>query len=286
MIPVSCRERSLAVNSSRIPMREVSIVNTSMKWALLSLLALPFSWTGCAQCPCKSSDAKPTDQSRDVLDFLTLSKEFWRIESSIPSADVGPRRPGDVVRLAIAEFTVEYVGEDADVGTGLKLALPDVLYDALVSLLPDLSRDAVAVETVTQAASYARLNGMEATDPVFLKGSPALRYPTTSLRTLDDEQADRDEVLAELLEEVEADSVALVRLRVGIRGGRASVEPGSELHFVKRGGKATLTSRMAAVSPLPAVGETGAVNSSLFAKGVSSLFRPCISMAIVASEQR
>jgi hypothetical protein len=221
-----------------------------------------------------------------VLDFLTLSTEFWQIETEIAPDDIRPVQPGEVLRLAIAEFTVEYVGEDENFGTGLKLALPDVLYDSFVELLPDLNREAIPAEAVTEAASYARLTGLKSTDPVFLEGSSDLRYPTTQLLTLDDTEADQDEVLAGLVEEVEADSVVLVRLRVGVRDGRASIEPGSEFRIVKTVGEGTLTARMAAVSPLPAVGETGAVNSTLFAKGVSSLFRPCVSMAVIASEPR
>ena len=113
-------------------------------------------------------------------------------------------------------------------------------------------------------------------------------YPVDGLLCLAGDQDQTDAVIADLLDEVEADYALQVRLRVSIRNGRASIEKGSTVRVVTRDATGLLETRLALVSAQSVTEEVPdsdvtAINSQRFVRALQRLFRPCIGMALIST---
>ena len=164
------------------------------------------------------------------------------------------------------------------------------LYKGFVEALPTYDRHSVPIQTVTDAPAYQRLEGTGIDDVPLLPGSAreSSRYPVEGLLCLAGDQGQTDAVIAQLLDEVEADYALQVRLRVSIWKGRASIEKGSTVRIVARDGTGLLETRRALVSAQRVTEEepdsdVAAVNSQRFVRAIQRLFRPCIGMALIST---
>jgi hypothetical protein len=197
-------------------------------------------------------------------------------------------------RLALVEFTVEYAsasatggGTGVDFATSMKIELPGILYKGFVDALPAYDRHSVPLNTVSDAAAYRRLKGTGIHDvPLTPSVEESVRYPVDGLLCLAGDQPQTDAAIVELLEEVDADYALQVRLRLGVRSGKASIEKGSTVRIVGRKGSGLLETRLALVSAESVTenepdSEVAAINSRLFVHAVERLFRPCIGMALI-----
>ncbi len=244
------------------------------------------AWTGCAEPSLGRGGT-----SRDVVDVGALAKAFWSVRAPLEY------EPIESPRIAIVEFTVEYVssaetGEarTVDFGTGMRLELPGVLYQGFVAELPEFDRHSVPLATVSGAAAYKNLEGVGIAD-VSLAPTPEdgnTRYPVDGLLCLTGDEARTDAVLVDLIGEVEADLGLLVRQRVGVRDGRASIEYGSTFRVVAAGGSGMVESNLTLVSAESVVEEEPdsqvmAIDSKRFVRAIQRLFGPCIAMALVAT---
>lgn len=251
---------------------------------LLLPLALPALGGGCAgkRFPAGKEGGSPAGED-DVLDLAALAKRFWAVREEV-KAGPAPRRP----LLAIAEFTVEFAGEagapgeasGADFGTGMKVELPDVLYQGFLDTLPEFDREPVAHERVVHSQAHERLVGVSHAEAGLTSGS---RYPAGGLLVLDPAARENDAALLALVEELGADGVLQVRLRVGVRDGRASIEKGSSFRAFGLEGRLVLESELTLLSPYVVTVEGGAVDSRRFVTAIRRLFRPYIGMALVAA---
>jgi hypothetical protein len=95
-----------------------------------------------------------------------------------------------------------------------------------------------------------------------------------------------DRSLLDVVREVEGSAALQVRLRVGVREGRASIEKGSTVRTVTEDGVGFLVSRLTLVSHVTVVEISdgmAAVNSIEFARAIRRLFRPYVGMALIAT---
>lgn len=243
------------------------------------LLTALLAFTGCAGTSAPSV-------SGDVLDVSALAKDFWRVDVPTEKSKGPPAK-----RIAIVEFTVEYVEDGANFSRSMELELPGVLYQGFVQTLPEFDRYSLALADVSDSAAYARLSGTRLDDVQILPASAGgdvatRRCPVDGLLALDDGDAKTDAAIVDLLDELEADEALQVRLRVGIRDGRASIEKGSSFRGVSRNGQGVLESKLTLISAVNVVetsGDSVAVDSSRFVKAIQRLFRPYIAMALVAA---
>lgn len=218
---------------------------------------------------------------------------FWSVH------DVPKRTAPTNPRVAIVEFTVEYVPTAAppadvtsdgelDFATGLKLQLPNVLYQIFTDLLTEFDREAVPVEDVCQSEPYLELAGMTSNEVLALatqeSGTAAVRYPVETLICLDPTAPDMQAKLQELVRSVNAAGALQVQLRTGVHLGRATIEPGSRLVVTTPEGSGYLESQLALVSERTVVKDVFArelaIDSAAFAREMKTLFRPCLAMAL------
>lgn len=245
-----------------------------------------FSLLGLAACETASG---PGRASGDVLDLGALAEDFWIVREPVDLQQV------ESPRLAVVEFTVEYTSapetgdeEALDFGTGMKVELPGILFKGFVDALPAYDRHAVPLKAVSDAEAYQRLKGTGIAD-VPLTPSPggeSVRYPVDGLLCLAGDQSETDAALVELLDEVEADYALQVRVRLGVRHGKASIEKGSTVRIVGRDGSGLLETRLALVSAQSVTEEEPdadrvPINSRRYIHAVQQLFRPCIGMALI-----
>jgi len=235
------------------------------------------------------------EQGSDVLDFKALAKNFWDVREVRKAGEKEP------TRFAIVEFTVEFVGKGpsgkaADFPAGMKLELPGVLYEGFVQLLPEFDIIPSAHSDVSESQAYKRLSGKSVTDPVFLsrkaKEGQTIRYPVDGLLAIEGKQDEVDSVLKDLLKEIGAQRALQVHLRVGIRDGRAAIEKGSIFRTVGPGGVSLLKSRQTMIGAASVVDrgvdkgqeDCWVIDSDRFERSLQRMFRPAISMAIIAAE--
>jgi hypothetical protein len=252
-----------------------------------ALLVLSSVIAGCATCKCGTGDVLVKD---GVLDIRDLAAALWSVETANAEGVAPPElEPARSIRLAVVEFTVEFVpdptGSVLDFGTGMKLELPGILYDGFTRLLPEFKRNAMDLDEVTASEAYGNL---AAEAPRTGENAPAqIRYTARGLQALEAGQEGRDAVLQQLIAELGADTAIEVRLRVGVRDGRASLEAGSGLRGINaEGASVRLDSKVTLVSPLEAVerdGDLVAVDSSRYLRAMERLFRTLIGTALVAS---
>lgn len=264
----------------------VTPVKISSITTLGALLLLSGWLTGCATCRCMTEDVLVKD---GVLDIRDLAAAVWSVDASDPEEAPPELEPARSIRLAVVQFSVEFVpdpdGSVPDFGTGMKLELPGILYDAFTHLLPEFQRNAVDLDEVTACQAYAKLE-VAATETG--RSAPAeTRYTARGLQVLNAAQEGRDAVLQEIIAELGVDSVIEVHLRVGVRDGRASLEAGSSVRGINaRGANLLLQSKVTLLSPLDAVERAGdlvAVDSSRYLRAMERLFRTLIGTALVAS---
>lgn len=246
------------------------------------VISLVSCFAGCAR-------TAPGRGDGDVLDLGALAKDFWEVREAVAIESI------ESPRVAVVEFTVEYVSAAAtgetrelDLAASMKVELPGVLYEGFVGTLPAYGRHAVAIETVSEAEAYGRLEGTGIEDAPLETSAvkEGVRYPVDGLLCLIGEQSETDAVIRDLLDEVEADYALQVRLRVGVRAGRASIEKGSTVRVVARDGAGLLETKLAVVSPQSVTEEdpgssVTAIDSRRFVRAVQQLFRPCIGLALV-----
>jgi len=250
--------------------------------------------SGCESLFCKKGD--------DVLDFKVLSESFWEVEGQIPQAK-GPSPAPEALRVAIAEFTVEFADEadglPLNYGTGMKLEMPSVLYVALAQLLTEFNRYPVGVGDVSESLALESIRGSRLGDGEFLAnilgGRAPSRFPAAGLPVIDDGQPELYAKLLALLEETHADRVLQIRLRLGVRDGRASIEKGSIVRAVSREGMGISRSKVPLVSSIrvasQAAGVQGgktvlAVDSRRYVRAMRELFRAAIGMSLIVTGQR
>jgi hypothetical protein len=240
-----------------------------------------FLLAGCAETP--------TTSSGEILDLRELSREFWSVDGDTS----GP--PIEDPRVAIAEFTVEYVAASAaegapapDFGTSMKLELPGVLYRNFAETLPKVGRYPIPPATVSEAEALQRLAGARFGEAKLLEATPVagLGYPAEGLVAIEGAQADVDAVLRNLIEEVGADVAFQVRLRLGVRDGRAAIEKGSTYRAVARAKGVTLTSQKTFLGARRVVSADGtAIDSHKFVEGIQAMLRTSLVMALVAADR-
>ncbi len=273
-----------APEKERSAERRGFLVKINRESAFSVFLVALLSWTGCAA-------TSPGRGDGDVLDLGALARDFWQVREPVELGQI------ESPRVAVVEFTVEYVlasetGETRklDFGTGMKIELPGVLYMGFVDALPTYDRHSVPIQAVSEAAAYQRLEGTGIEDVPLLPESvkETTRYPVDGLLCLAGHQDQTDAVIADLLDEVEADYALQVRLRVSIRNGRASIEKGSTVRVVTRDGTGLIETRRALVSAQSVTEEepdsdVTAINSQRFVRAIQRLFRPCIGMALITT---
>lgn len=234
--------------------------------SILALLTAPLTWCGCAYFGGKS----------DVLDFREMASDFWDIKQTAESGVENPR-------IAVVEFTVEYVDASVDLSQSMRLELPGVLCRGFVGLLPEFERYPVPLDSVRSSSAYQRLSGTRLGD---VEMGSSIRYPVDGLAALTS-SSDVDKTLLDVLEDAQADVALQVHLRVGVRDGRASIEKGSILRGVSQAGTALYESRITLVSHQHVVEEGGsAVDSSAYAEAIRRLFRPYIGLALIAGSRQ
>lgn len=257
-----------------------------MKTARASAFSVPMilllSCAGCVK-------TAPGRGDSDVLDLGALAKDFWEVREPVAIDSIASPR------VAVVEFTVEYASAavtgqtgELDFAASMKVELPGILYEGFVGTLPAYDRHAVPIETVSEAEAYGRLEGTGIEDAPMETAADkeGIRYPVDGLLSLAGESRETDAVIRDLLDEVEADYALQVRLRVGVRDGRASIEKGSTVRLVARDGAGLLETKLALVSPQNVTEEepgsdVTAIDSRRFVRAIEQLFRPCIGMALV-----
>jgi hypothetical protein len=238
--------------------------------------------------------------------------QFW-LNHNVPPIHKSSER-----KVAIAEFSVEFVTErletsdgktgrpyvraTADFGEGLKMELPSMLYHALQE---EGELNLVPIGTVAKAAAYQRFQGpmmgdRSASYRLGMVGSDAGRpkqaglYTVDGLRAIDPQQADVEKVSADLLKEVGADVVLRFRLRVGVYGGRATLEAGSVVDLVGPGRVGDLESIRSLIGDGSVLDEAAApagdevtyvVNSAKFRDAIRRMAVPYITMAAMVTRR-
>ena len=265
------------------------------KSILCVLMTCFLAWTGCAESRHRTDDAT----SKNVLDLLKLSKSVWHVQ------DIPEYPKTKSPRIVIVEFSVEYATHSspsktarvADFATGMKVQLPDVLYRSFVEILPEFNRHPLPLATVNQSVAYHKLKGRGVDhsillSPVDSSGNDSGRYPVDGLLVLDDSQEGAEQVIVDLLREVEANVALQVRIRVGVRDNRASIEKGSTFRAFVPQGTALLEIERTVISPINVVARDQgtdskklAIESGKFVKAIKRLFRTCIAMALIASDR-
>ena len=229
---------------------------------------------------------------QDRASIERWADRFWEVQD--PPEFTGKARP----RVAIAEFALEYVantsaesGQKVDLSQGLASALPEVLYHAFVETIPEFNREAISLEVVSTSDAYQKLRGTGLADlNLDVDSVTGVLYPANGLMVLDVDQPNTG--LLALIAEVEADVVIQVRLRIGLHKGHGVIDKGSTFRVLTRNGVGLLESRIALVSEGLVIdpGETEIdastlhIDSSRFAEQVRTLFRPYISMALMAAD--
>ena len=227
-------------------------------------------------------------QSRSSVE--RWAKKFWDVVDS-PKAS-GAKKP----KVAIAEFSINYVGntqdsatQDVNLSRGLAVELPSILYQAFVDTMLEFDAEAIPLESVSESAAYARLQGTQLSDIDLVEGNITdYTYPVDGLRVIQSDQSRAQEALTSLLAEVGADTVLQVRLKVGLHGGHAVIAKGSTFRVTNKHGTGLLKSKMAVISEGPVLdrnaqkldSSTLHINSAHFTKEVQEVFRPYISMAL------
>ena len=118
--------------------------------ALVVSMACMLLCAGCTSHPRLKVSTLSSDDS-----LRKHASEVWSIEK--PAELTEPDRR----RAAIVDFAIEYAThEGADLGAGLKLALPTVLYHSFVESMRELGSDPIALSQVTQSAAYEKLEGV------------------------------------------------------------------------------------------------------------------------------
>lgn len=259
----------------------MKIANISIQVFVACLLC-----AGCASSP----------RGGDVLDLRTLSRDFWLIKSRTESVEQ------DQARIAVVEFTLEYVPEvksaagadDLDFGKGMELELPGILFQEFVDIFPEFNRRAVSLDEITGAKSFQGLKGTPLDSEKLVSGAinheasngEGLRYPVEGLLALED-GPETDAAIRGILKETGAVSALQVRWKVGIRDGRASIEKGSTIRVINENGVGLLETRQTLVSAKNVVEEdegARAVDSTEYVKAIRNLFTLSTAMGIVAME--
>ncbi len=247
----------------------------------VSLLALA------AVAGCASSDEGP--RSGDVWDRPTLrarAAEFWETRETPP-----PSPPGRPPRLAVVDFSLQYAADtpSTDYGAGLRLELPLLVYMRFAEVAVEFRRELLPMPKVFLNTTYPALKGARFSDVAFVRDSPEVErakwYPAEGLAALEPGAAN-DAILRDLIREIGADAALQVRLRVGVRDGHASIEPGSTFRVVTPAGAGFLESRQPLISDEFVVERAQgriSVYSEAFAAALKRLFRPYIAMALLAS---
>ncbi len=193
----------------------------------------------------------------------------------------------------IVEFSLEYLSESATLPPGfdanLRLELPEMLYELFEETIVEFGREPIALRKVSQAKAYQRLRGSPFRDSSSKEpaaANEAVFHAAPGLLVLDENQADGAEVIAELIRELGADIALEVRLRLGIRQGRATLERGSTFTVFTEKNLGHLVSRRSLISEFTVMDEASgefAIDSNQLVLAAQDLFRPYISMALIAS---
>jgi hypothetical protein len=244
------------------------------------LAAVAAVGTGCTGSP----GGGPVADRHPVFDEAALratALEFWEVKEQ-PSLHRALPAP----RVAIVEFSLQFVPSDppVDIAAGIRVELPGLLYGSFVDILQEHGRSVKPLDQVSAALDAQDVKGTRF-EEIRLAAAAASGlpwFPVNGLRVLDEKAADLEPSLMKVLQDVGVDYALQARLRMGVRDGCLTIEPGSTLKAWSPSGSTLLVSRKVLASAAR-LGAGSRVASREFAIQAHDLFHPYVARAIIAS---
>jgi hypothetical protein len=241
------------------------------------LAAVAAVGAGCTNSPGGGS-AAGRHSAFDEAALRATALEFWEVKEQPPLYRALP-----APRVAIVEFSLQYIPSDppVDIAAGIRVELPDLLYGSFVDILQEHGRSVKPLDQVSAALDAQEVQGTRFEEIRPVSGG-ALWYPVCGLRVLDEKAAGLEPSLLKVILDVGADYALQARLRMGIRDGCLTIEPGSTLRAWSTGGTTLLVSRKSLASAVR-LGTGPRIASREFAIQAHDLFHPYVERAILAS---
>ncbi|MHC5109801.1 MAG: hypothetical protein ACYTHJ_07985 [Planctomycetota bacterium] len=247
------------------------------------------------------------DKLRDENAQAKYASVFWK-RHGVPDM-----RPYNYKRIAIAEFTVEFVSRkiegnkstSIEYSTYLMNDLPNSLYKMFRENLESRGLEVLPPSQVIRSRAFARLDTeMNGFKPE-LNNTSAFTSDTGRVKELTlyaaeefrvvrgSGDADIESVEAEMLKELEADVVLRVRIRVGAYGGHPSLERGSTVWVLSPNVAGNLSFERSLISNIRVVEEKrtvigrGSVLNIMvpdYLRGINEMFPAFLNMAHMSAD--